>query len=184
MFGKVLPEQTRETSGLGDLNAGTRVRVLDGRVPVSIAGEVKAASGYSPTAIPALGNGKRDFTLRGLAGSSFGPIYLTADAFWTQRSGPFLDQVGGSFEAGGRLLDFYTVRGVIRGDLPVGTPPPASQDALFDPATASPRSLTFDFVVGAEALRGVALEAAFSQIRSGRNTLAGHTLEAGFVWSL
>ncbi len=184
VFGRVLAPESHRTSGFGDLNTGVRLRLLDGRVPISVAGEAKIPTGYSTTANPALGNGERDVTARALAGSSVGPLYGTADAAWTHRGGAFVDELGGSFEAGGRLLDYYTIRGVIRGLRPVGTPRSASEGALFDPATSSPRSLTFDLAVGAEVLAGMTLEAAFSKIISGENTLAGTSFEAGLVWSI
>lgn len=183
VFGRVAAPESHQTSGFGDLNAGVRLRLLDGRVPVSLAGEAKVPTGYSPTANPALGNGERDITARALAGTSVGPAYVTADVAWTHRGGAFVDELGGSFEAGGRLLDYYTIRGVIRGVRPVGTPRFTSDDALFDPATSSPRSLTLDLAVGAEVLAGITLEAAFSKIISGENTLAGNAFEAGLVWS-
>lgn len=183
VFGRVLPPESHQTSGFGDLRASARLRLLDGRIPVSVAGEVKIPTGYSPTANPALGNGERDVTARVLAGSSIGQIYVTADAAWTHRGGAFLDEIGGSFEVGERLLDYYTIRAVIRGVRPAGTPRSASGDALFDPATSSPRSSTLDLAVGAEVLAGITLEAALSQVLTGENTLAGSSFEAGVVWS-
>jgi hypothetical protein len=111
-------------------------------------------------------------------------LYATADAAWTHRGGDFRDEIAGSFEAGARILDYYSVRGLIRVVRPVARSKAVSQEALFDPATSSPRSLTFDLVVGAEIFTGFTLEAGFSRLLSGRNTLAGTSIEAGVTWAV
>lgn len=181
---RVFPAVTHETNGLGDIHLGVRVRVLDGGAPMSVAGEVKIPSGYTVAANPSLGNGEADVTLRGLVGASAGWIYYTADAGWTHRGGRFSDEAGASFELGGRVDNYYSWRGVLRGVRSLGGSLAPLGDALFDPAITSPRSLTLDFAVGAEFLTGIDLEASISHVLSGRNTLAGNTLEAGLVWAL
>jgi hypothetical protein len=177
------PAVTHETDGLGDVYLGGRVRVLNGGAPMSVAAEVKIPSGYSIEANPSLGNGKTDVTLRGLVGASAGWIYYTADAGWTHRGGRFSDEASGSFELGGKVDNYYSWRGVLRGVHSLGGSSELSGDALFDPALTSPRSLTLDFTAGAEVLTGMDLEASISHVLSGRNTLAGTTLEAALVWS-
>jgi hypothetical protein len=183
VFGGVLPEATHTTSGIGDVILGGRFRILDGRVPVSVAAEVKAPSGYSPSASPSLGNGMVDAAVRGLVGTSAGWIYATADAGWSHRGGSYQDEFLFSAEIGGQLLSrHYFWRGVLRGRRSLGAME-SSDLAVFDPSLASPRALELGLVVGEELVSGVHIEAGLSHILSGRNSLAGNALEVGVTWS-
>ncbi|TMQ52944.1 MAG: hypothetical protein E6K74_10965 [Candidatus Eisenbacteria bacterium] len=74
-------------SGFGDLILGGRYRVLRGRVPLSLASELKIPTGYSRESTPSLGAGDLAHTLRGLVGASWGWLYTTADAGWTADRG-------------------------------------------------------------------------------------------------
>lgn len=181
---RVLPEATHETSGAGDIYFGGRLRVLNGPTPLGVAGEVKIPSGYSTLANPSLGNGHADVTFRGLVGASAGWVYAAADAGWTHRGGNFQDAALFSFELGGRVMRYYSWRGVLRGVRSLGEPAAPSTSPLFDPALSSPRSFALDLVVGDEIMPGLDLEAGISHIQSGRNTLAGNVLEIGLAWSI
>jgi len=182
--GRVLPESVHQTTGAGDVYLGGRLRLRRGPEPVSLSAEVKIPSGYSARANPSLGTGQADVTLRGLVGASARWIYATADAGWTHRGGPYQDEALFSFEVGGHTLHYYTWRGVIRGVRSVGISSVALNEAVFDPALASPRSLTLDAVVGDDVLPGLDLEAGISHVLSGRNVLAGNTLEVGLAFSI
>lgn len=179
----VQPEVVHETTGLGDLSFGGRFRIRSGPGPVSIAGEVKLPTGYATTDNPALGNGYVDATLRGLIGASAGWSYVTADLGWMHRWGAYQDAVLWSFEVGGRMLRDYRLRGVVRGVRSLGEPAGDPSGPIFDPALASPRSLSVEAVVGDEIIPGLLLEAGIHHVASGHNTLAGNTVEIGLAWS-
>ncbi|TMQ63589.1 MAG: hypothetical protein E6K77_04945 [Candidatus Eisenbacteria bacterium] len=170
-------------SGFGDLILGGRYRVLRGRVPLSLASELKIPTGYSRESTPSLGAGDLAHTLRGLVGASWGWLYTTADAGWTRRTKGYPNEYVYSAEVGGTLPFSLSWRSVVRGvrstaqkGMPIG-------GALFDPERASSRLLTLDGVLGIPIFPGLHLESGVSHVLDGRNALAGNTLEVGFAWS-
>ncbi len=182
--GEVLPEATQNTNGIGDVYLGGRFRILPGRVPVSLAGEIKLPSGYSASANPSLGTGKTDLTVRGLVGASAGWMYATADAGWTYRGGTYQNELLYSGEVGGSLFGrYYFWRCALRGRRSLGETVQLSDLAVFDPNLASPRMLEFSAVLGEELMVGLHVEAGISHILSGRNSLAGNAFEVGIAWS-
>ena len=182
--GRVLPDVAHNTNGIGDVYLGSRFRIHGGRVPVSLASEVKVPSGYSTKANPSLGTGKADFTLRGLMGASAGWMYATADAGWTYRGGAYQNELLYSGEIGGSLFSrYYLWRCVLRGRRSLGETMQPSDLAIFDPNLASPRALELSVVLGEEIVKGVNLEAAITHVLSGRNSLAGKAFEVGIAWS-
>ena len=180
---RFVPESVHSTSGLGDVTLGGRYRVRGSPVPLSVAAEIKVPGGYSSAAIPALGNGKVDVTLRGLAGASARWAYATADLGWTRRGGDYQDELLYSAEVGGRFAGgFYSWRGVLRGRRALGAPTPSAMDA-FDPSLANPSVLELSAVVGAQVFSGVDVEVSSAHAVSGRNSLAGPVFEVGLAWS-
>jgi len=180
----IIAETIHRTSGIGDVYVGGRYRILNSRIPVSVAGEFKIPGGYSTSTSPSLGTGRTDFTVRALGGVSMGWGYATADAGWSRRGGSYQDEFLYSAEVGGRFLGrFYSWRGALRGRRSFGATVALSDLAVFDPNLASPRVLEFDAMLGAELAHGLDLEAGLSHIVSGRNSLAGNTFEVGVAWS-
>lgn len=171
----------REQSGLGDATLGGRWRLLRGRAPVSLAGEVTFPAGYSTERDPALGAGAFELTVRGLLGASRGRFYATADGGLRFRNHGYWDELVGSMEAGGRLPGMFGARIVLRYERSIAAPGPAPAGESFDPALASPRRLTIDGAVSLEIQPGLELEGTISHVWSGRNALAGNTLEIALV---
>jgi hypothetical protein len=170
-------------SGFGDLIIGGRYRVLGGRVPLSLASELKIPTGYSKDSTPSLGAGDLAHTVRGLVGTSWGRLYTTADAGWTHRTKGYPNEYVYSAEVGGTLPFSLSWRSVVRGvrstergSTPIG-------GSLFDPERASSRYLTLDGVLGIPIFPGLLVESGVSHLLDGRNALAGNTLEVGFAWS-
>ena len=179
-----LEERTlrRETSGFGDLHLGARLRISGPRSPVSLSGEARLPLGYSTDENPSLGAGEADVALRLLAGASRGRLYATADGGFAWRGGGFQDQFLASLEGGGRFFGMYGGRVVLRWERSVELATAGAGDAAgFDPALQSPRLLTIDGVINLEILPGLELEAGISHALSGRNALAGNTLEVALV---
>src|SRR5262245_6937554 len=176
------PSVVYRTRGGGDAALGVRWRLVPGRVPLSVAAEANVPTGYESADNPALGAGQVDATVRALAGVSGGWWYGTADAGYTHRAGRYRDEVVLTAEVGGRAASRYGGRVVLRGVRSLGSTE-AMQGTVFDPSLASPRSLVLDTVASVAISRAVSIEAGVSQARTGRNTLAGNTLELGLAWS-
>jgi hypothetical protein len=171
----------RETSGLGDVYLGGRFRLVGGRIPASVAGEVTVPPGYSTQNSPALGAGEADVTFRGLVGASWGRLYATADGGFRLRGGDYRNEIGGSLEAGGHLPGMLGGRCVLRFERSVGASRPAPPGSSFDPVLESPRRLTIDGGLSLEIQPGLELEGTISHVLNGRNALAGNTLEIALV---
>lgn len=171
----------RVTSGLGDLGLGGRFRLTGGRIPASVAGEVTVPPGYSTEDNPALGAGEVDVAFRGLVGASWGRIYTTADGGFRLRGGDYQNEIVGSLEAGGRLPGMLGGRCVLRFERSVGASRRATSGSSFDPVLESPRRLTIGGVLSLEIQPGLELEGTISHVLSGRNALAGNTLEIALV---
>ena len=172
------------TSGIGDVHVGGRYRILNSRIPASLAGEIRIPGGYSTSASPSLGTGRTALTVRALVGASAEWVYATADAGWSRSGGSYQDELVYSAEVGGRFLGrFYSWRSTLRGRRSIGATVALSDLTVFDPNLASPRALEFDAVLGAEVAHGLDLEAGLSHMVSGQNSLAGNTFEVGIAWS-
>lgn len=171
-----------ETNGPGDLYLGARGRLTRGGPPLSIAGEVKLATGYSTDENPSLGAGQSDATIKVLSGLSGARWYATGDLGWTHRAGSFQNQLVSSLEAGGRAGSRLGGRAVLRWARSIGELR-ALPAGGFDPALASPRMLVLDGAVSADVGANVSLELAVSSTLSGNNSLAGNTLEIAVVRS-
>ena len=170
-------------SGFGDLIVGGRYRVLRGRVPLSLASELKIPAGYARGSTPSLGAGDLANTVRGLVGASWGWLYTTADAGWTHRTKGYPNEYVYSAEVGGTLPFSLTWRSVVRGVRSTEKGSTSTGGPLFDPERASSRYLTLDGVLGIPIFPGLLLESGVSHVLDGRNALAGNTLEIGFAWS-
>jgi len=169
--------------GTGDLILGGRYRVLGGRVPLSVASELKIPTGYSGDSAPSLGAGDLAHTVRALAGASWGWLYTTADAGWTHRTKGYPNEYVYSAELGGALPLSLSWRSVLRGVRTIEKGANPSGGPLFDPERARSRYLTLDGVLGIPVFPGLLLEAGISHVLNGRNALAGNSLEIGFAWS-
>lgn len=169
--------------GTGDLIVGGRYRVLGGRVPLSLASELKIPTGYSRDSTPTLGAGDLAHTVRGLAGASWGWLYTTADAGWTHRTKGYPNEYVYSAELGGTLPFSLSWRSVLRGVRSTRKVANPNGGSLFDPERASSRYLTLDGALGIPVFPGLMLETGISHVLDGRNALAGNSLEVGFAWS-
>ena len=170
-------------SGFGDLMLGGRYRVLGGRVPFCLASELKIPTGYSRDSTPSLGAGDMAYTVRGLAGASWGWLYTTGDAGWTHRGGNYPNEYIYSAEVGGTLPGRLSWRSVLRGVRSTERESDQNRGARFDPERASSRYATVDGVLGIPIFPGLLMETGISHVLEGQNALAGNSLEIGFAWS-
>jgi len=90
------------TSALSDLDVGVKYQLTDGPIVLAPYFRVKVPTGYSASAVPAVGTGDIDFEGRVLAARSFYPlpIYVGAELGLRHRSGRFSNQVPYVFEIG------------------------------------------------------------------------------------
>jgi hypothetical protein len=173
-----------ESKGAGDLYAGVRIRLRGGAVPVSLSGDAKIPTGYDIREQPVLGGGKACLTGRLLVGTSLGRAYATADAGLTYRAGSFRNELVFSGEVGSRISGPIRARTRLHVTRALGSVGNRTQGAIFDPGLASPRMLLLDGAVGVDLGEGVSVEAALSNALSGRDALAGNTVEIGLVMML
>jgi hypothetical protein len=179
------PTAVFETTGPGDLHAGARYGLARGRVPLSVAFELKIPTAYDETDAPALGAGAVDGTARALIGTSWGWGYTTADAGYGVRGGGYRDELLLSGEVGSRFAGPLYGRTVARGvyALGSGSTSGAAEREVFDPGLASPRSLVFSGTLGVDVGRGLAIEATFEHAAGGRDALSGNGLELALAYS-
>ena len=170
-----------ESNGRSDVYAGVRYRLRPGAVPVSLSGEVKVPTGYDTGEQPALGAGTTDLAGRLLVGTSFGRAYATGDVGFVYRSGRYRNEFVFASEAGSRLIGPVYARTVLRGVRALGAAGAAQQGVVFDPGLSSPRMLLLDGTVGLDIGDGVSVEGALSHVVSGRESLAGNTVEISLV---
>lgn len=170
-----------ENVGVSDLGIAARVRVRGGGAPIALAVEALVPSGYSTTGSPTLGSGEAQITLRGLWGVGLGRAYATGDAGFTYRAGRYRNELVYSGEAGSRLMGPAYARVVARGVRAFGEPSGRPQGAVFDPGLTSPRSLELAATAGVDLGGGVSLEGGLTHALSGRDSLAGNSLELALV---
>jgi len=170
--------------GMTDLRAGVRYPLKTSGFPISVEGIIKLPLGYDPSPdleqVPPLGSGKVDAGLRLLAGVSLWPFpgYLNGVGGYRFRGG-LADEVFFNVETGvtwWRIFGKVSVDGIFSTEEPedLGTSPTLTvnnEDVLKLIAELN-YSITGRLALTAEAFH----------VLAGRNTVAGTTWAAGFIF--
>ncbi len=187
----------RRTEGIGDLLLGLRwgVPVDMGPVVVSLQADVKIPTGYTANlpdgeAIPWLGNGVVEQTTSLLVGFSAHPIpiYATGGVGFRYRGADtnqfgdidFDNELPWSFELGGSILGYVTIRGQVDGIVSLGDTGDLEVAALTPPASDL-------FRVGGGVIvtpwLGLQISADYSRNISGENILLADGFNFGLAWA-